>query len=219
VPFWPPELALSWAIRADDNGFQQDWRAVEVWRSACISKCPMRRLGWSCGLLASITVGPVLFATVKLVAVLRTLPVWLAHRRARVLLVAEFAPYAALLSRTLRGSGYRVESCHPRAALDAVATGKYGVVVSGLAIPGLTCVELLAAVTGSSTRTRVIFLTSDLAGELAARALRAGALVVLDMRAMESLGPWVSEAFARGLAPRPAQRPIALIPSARTRAA
>jgi DNA-binding NarL/FixJ family response regulator len=179
----------------------------------------MRRLGWSCGLLASIVVGPVLFAAVRLVALLGALPAWLAHRRARVLVVAEFAPYAELLARKLRRASYRLESCHPRDALDAVASGKYGVVVSGLAMPSLTGVQLLGAVAGSCPRTQVILLTSDPSGEAAVRALRAGALVVLDMRAVEELGYWVSEAFARVLAPPSALRPIALLPGARARTA
>jgi hypothetical protein len=39
------------------------------------------------------------------------------------------------------------------------------------------------------------------------------------MRAVEELGRWVSEALARVPVPRPAPRPIGLLPSARTRTA
>jgi DNA-binding NtrC family response regulator len=180
----------------------------------------MHRVGWSRGLVASVVFGPLLHAAVGMVTTLRALPLWLAHRRPpRVLLVTEFAPYAGLLARTLRRGRYRPERCHPRAALAAVATGKYGVVVSGLALPGLTGLSLLAAVAGSSPRTQVILLTSDPSGELALRALRAGALAVLGMQAVEELGRWVSEALARVPVRRPARRPIGRLPSARDRTA
>src|SRR5262249_2029890 len=122
-------------------------------------------------------------------------------------------------ARTLRRGRYRLERCPPRAALAAVATGEYGVVVSGLAMPGLTGLSLLAAVAGSCPRTQVILLPCDPSGELALRALRAGALAVRDMPAVEELGRWVSEALARVPVPLPARRPIGRLPSSRDRTA
>jgi CheY-like chemotaxis protein len=179
----------------------------------------MRRAGWVVGLAASFVLGPILYLGVGLLGLAGRLPAWLAHRRARILLVAEWAPYAELLAATLRRAGYRADRSHPRGALDALATGRYHIVVSGLVMPYLTGLELLAAVSRSSPRTQVILLTGDPAGETAFAALRRGALAVLDKRAMRELERWVNEAFARVFAPRLSDRGVPLLPGAGARAA
>lgn len=179
----------------------------------------MRRAGWVAGLVASFILGPIVYVGARLSDLLGALPAWLAHRKARILLVAEWAPYADLLVATLRRAGYRPERSHPRAALDALASGRYDIVVSGLVMPYLTGLELLAAVSGSSPRTQVILLTGDPAGETAVAALRRGALAVLDKRAMVDLERWVNEGFARAFGPRPSERGVPVLPGAGARAA
>jgi DNA-binding NtrC family response regulator len=131
-----------------------------------------------------------------------------ASRRARILVVGDFEPYLELLMDTLRAAGYRPDPVHPSFALQAVANGRYHVVVSGLSMPWLSGLELLNAVRATSPRTQVILLSGEANGKRAGEAMQRGALAVLDKRAMENLRRWVTQALEHTLAPATAPRPI-----------
>lgn len=114
---------------------------------------------------------------------------WLAHRRAKVLVISEFEPYLEILVATLRRAGYRPRGVHPSGTL-----------------------ELLAAIRGLSPRPEVVFLSGDPASHSAEEAIRRGASAVVDKRSMGDLRRAMHGAFAQAFSVRRATRQAVPVP-------
>src|SRR5262245_51635880 len=112
----------------------------------------------------------------------------------KVLVINHFDPYREKLLETLRRAGHRPYPAEPRTALADLRAGRYQIVVSGLVLPFLSGAELLAAVKTSSPGTRVVLLTGEPNGTLAAEAIRQGAFAVLDKGSMGDLARCVDRA-------------------------
>jgi DNA-binding NtrC family response regulator len=117
--------------------------------------------------------------------------------RGKVLVISPFDPYRELLLDTLRQAGHRPYPAEPRTALTDLRTGRYQIVVSGLVLPFLTGVELLAAVKTACPGTQVVLLTGEPNGVLATDAIRRGAFAVLDKGSMGDLARCVDQALTR----------------------
>jgi len=137
---------------------------------------------------------------------------WLAHRRATVLVISEFAPYLEILVATLRRAGYRPRGVHPSGTLELLRRGRYHIVVSGLVLPYLTGTELLAAIRGLSPRPEVVFLSGDPASHSAEEAIRRGAFAVVDKRSMGDLRRAMHGAFAQAFSVRRPTRQAVPVP-------
>jgi DNA-binding NtrC family response regulator len=117
--------------------------------------------------------------------------------RGKVLVINQFDPYREKLLDTLRQAGHRPYPAEPRTALADLRTRRYQIVVSGLVLPFLSGAELLAAVKASSPGTRVVLLTAEPNGVLAAEAIRQGAFAVLDKGSMGDLARCVDQALTQ----------------------
>jgi DNA-binding NtrC family response regulator len=117
--------------------------------------------------------------------------------RGKILVISQFDPYRELLLDTLRQAGHRPYPAEPRTALTDLRTRRYQIVVSGLVLPFLTGVELLAAVKTSCPGTRVVLLTGEPNGVLATEAIRQGAFAVVPKGSMGDLARCVDQALTR----------------------
>ncbi len=95
-----------------------------------------------------------------------------------VLVVDDSKLVRAVVSRQLRGGGYRVEEAeNGQAALKALSSGSFDVIVTDLGMPGLDGFGVLAAVKKLAPSVEVIILTGTHSQDISAavRALRLGA--------------------------------------------
>jgi diguanylate cyclase (GGDEF)-like protein len=117
---------------------------------------------------------------------------------ARVLVVDDSRVVRAAVKGYLRAQGYTVdEAGDGRSALGLIEAGRYDVVVSDLAMPGLDGLGLLEALRKRPDRPETILLTGSPGAEPARRALVLGAHACLDKPAA---GPdAVAQAVARAV--------------------
>jgi DNA-binding NtrC family response regulator len=169
----------------------------------------MGLLGWALLVLLGLLAAPGLCALLGGDS-LRAAYARLGVGRGKVLIINHVDQYRALLVDTLHRAGCRAYLAEPRTALAELRQRRYHIVVSGLVLPFLTGAELLAAVKVSSPETRVVLLTGEPHGALAAEAIRRGAFAVLDKGSMSDLARCVDQAFAHarngaGESSRPAE--------------
>jgi DNA-binding NtrC family response regulator len=106
---------------------------------------------------------------------------WHRRRRVRILVVNDLERHLDLAGQALRDHGYQVHTCHQRMVPAVIRGGRYHVVLSGLALPGLDAPRLMTVVRGAASGTSVM-LIGDPSDPLAAQALERGAVAVLPRR-------------------------------------
>jgi len=99
---------------------------------------------------------------------------------ARILIVDDEVALLELLAETLRGEGYAVETAPDgQSAKDALANGKFDVVLSDIVMPGINGLQLLRRVRAHDLDLPVLLMTGSPGVDTAVQALEEGALKYL----------------------------------------
>jgi len=95
---------------------------------------------------------------------------------AQVLIVEDSAEQASLLAGLVEAAGFEVEiAVNGECALEALAKRTPDIVATDLMLPGITGLDVVDAVKRDYPMTPVVLMTAFGSGEIAARALKAGA--------------------------------------------
>lgn len=99
----------------------------------------------------------------------------------KILVVDDEPAVAAVIADSLRESGYEPDtSSDSVAALSRLSAIAYDLIVSDIAMPGLTGIQLLTLIKTQNPAPEVILITGFSTRELARRALEIGAFAYLE---------------------------------------
>ena len=99
----------------------------------------------------------------------------------KILVVDDEPAVGAVIADSLRAAGYAPEIvADSQAALSLISATPYDLIVSDVAMPGLTGLQLLALIKARSPSPEVILVTAFSTADLAAQALEHGAFAYLE---------------------------------------
>lgn len=99
----------------------------------------------------------------------------------KILVVDDEPAVAGVIAECLSSSGYQPETCTDSVkALSVISAVVYDVIVSDIAMPGLTGLQLLSLIKAHRPSPEVILITGFSTRELAAEALEHGAFAYLE---------------------------------------
>jgi EAL domain-containing protein (putative c-di-GMP-specific phosphodiesterase class I) len=136
-----------------------------------------------------------------------------AEQKARILAVDDEEALLRYYQRAIGAGGYEVVTCErPADALHELDTSRFDVIITDLAMPGMSGIELLRAVRTRDMDVPVIIITASPALETALQAIDEGALkyLVKPVRAEELLGT-IERAVALGRMSRLKRQALALL--------
>jgi EAL domain-containing protein (putative c-di-GMP-specific phosphodiesterase class I) len=136
-----------------------------------------------------------------------------AEQKARILAVDDEAAILRYYQRALGAGGYEVVTCErPSDALNELDSSRFDVIITDLAMPGMSGIELLREVRTRDMDVPVIIVTASPALETALQAIDEGALkyLVKPVRAEELLGA-LERAVSLGRMSRLKRQALALL--------
>lgn len=136
-----------------------------------------------------------------------------AEQKARILAVDDEEALLRYYQRAIGAGGYEVVTCErPADALNELDTSRFDVIITDLAMPGMSGIELLRAVRTRDMDVPVIIITASPALETALQAIDEGALkyLVKPVHAQELLAT-IERAVALGRMSRLKRQALALL--------